>query len=244
MTKILLDTHIHTIVSGHAYSTIHECVEQAFLKNLDLIAITDHGPLLPGSTQIYYFGNLKSLPKKIKREKKTLEILYGVEANIISHQGDLDLPNSTLKQLDIVIASLHQPCIRNRTDNTEAMITTMENKYVNVLGHPNDPLYPFDIKKVVEKSRETNTIIEINNSSLSENNLRFGGTEVIKNILLECKKISWPVVLNSDAHFSYDIGELSLALDLLKEINFPDELILNTSLDLFKSFFSLKKNNK
>ncbi|MDR1150580.1 MAG: phosphatase [Clostridiales bacterium] len=241
MTKILLDTHVHTISSGHAYSTILECIDQAFLKKLDLIAITDHGPLLSGSTKIHHFGNLKSLPRKIKRENKILEVLYGVEANIINYSADLDLPNGILDQLDIIIASLHHPCIRSKGDNTDLIISVLENKRVNILGHPNDLQYLFDIKKVVDKAKETDTIIEINNSTLKQSNLRFGARDILKEILLECKKKSCYVILSSDAHFALDIAELDLAIDLLKEIKFPDDLVLNTSTELFKNVLNLKK---
>ena len=50
MLKYCLDTHTHTVASGHAYSTIHEMVEFAKQKGLSLLAITDHAPTMPGST--------------------------------------------------------------------------------------------------------------------------------------------------------------------------------------------------
>ncbi|MFW5991661.1 MAG: PHP domain-containing protein, partial [Halanaerobiaceae bacterium] len=52
--KIEVDLHMHTLNSGHAYSTITEMAKAAAGQNLKLIAVTDHGPLLPGGPHEYY----------------------------------------------------------------------------------------------------------------------------------------------------------------------------------------------
>ena len=159
--KFLLDTHCHTVASGHAYSIISEYVSEAQKKNLKLIAITDHAPKMPGSCQEFYFGNLKCLPHKFD----DLEVLYGAELNIIDYDGAVDLPEETLQKLDLAIASLHPPCITPLPDNTELIMKVMENPYVNVFGHLGDPRFLFDIERVVRHAKKTGTIIEINNSS-------------------------------------------------------------------------------
>lgn len=234
--KFLLDTHCHTISSGHAYSTISEYVKEAQKKNLSLIAITDHAPKMPGSCGEFYFGNLKILPHKFN----DLEVWYGSELNIIDYDGNLDLPESTIKYLDVVIASFHPPCLEPLADNTETIMKVMSNPYVDVIGHPGDPRILFDIPKIVAFAKETGTILEINNSSLNPNSTRFGGVEIIKEIINECKKISWPVIVGSDAHFHLNVANFDLAKELLKDM--PEELILNTSVDLFKKF--IRKNKK
>jgi Histidinol phosphatase and related hydrolases of the PHP family len=234
--KFLLDTHCHTISSGHAYSTISEYIKEAQKKNLSLIAITDHAPKMPGSCGEFYFGNLKILPHKFN----DLEVWYGSELNIIDYDGNLDLPESIIKDLDIVIASFHPPCLEPLTDNTETIMKVMSNPYVDVIGHPGDPRILFDIPKVVAFAKETGTILEINNSSLNPNSTRFGGIEIIKKIINECKKISWPVIVGSDAHFHLNVANFDLAKELLEDM--PEELILNTSVDLFKKF--IRKNKK
>lgn len=234
--KFLLDTHCHTISSGHAYSTISEYIKEAQKKNLSLIAITDHAPKMPGSCGEFYFGNLKILPHKFN----DLEVWYGSELDIIDYDGNLDLPESIIKDLDIVIASFHPPCLEPLTDNTETIMKVMSNPYVDVIGHPGDPRILFDIPKIVAFAKETGTILEINNSSLNPNSTRFGGVEIIKEIINECKKISWPVIVGSDAHFHLNVANFDLAKELLEDM--PEELILNTSVDLFKKF--IRKNKK
>src|SRR5512146_3220126 len=56
MLKIVADMHTHTIASGHAYSTVNELAHAAAAKGLAAMAITDHGPALPGGPHLYHFG--------------------------------------------------------------------------------------------------------------------------------------------------------------------------------------------
>ena len=70
-------------------------------------------------------------------------------------------------------------------------------------------------------------IIEINNHSFR---VRAGSDVNCKQIALLCKKYSVPVVLSTDAHFSQEVGEVPNSIRLMEEIDFPVELILNTSL--------------
>lgn len=234
--KYILDVHCHSVSSGHAYSTITENINYAKNIGLKLIAITDHAPKMPGSCTNLHFLNLNILPKKVN----DLEILTGVELNILDINGKVDLPNSILKSLDLKIASLHPPCITpsdNINDNTEAVINTMKNPLVNIIGHLGDPRYPINIDKIVKASLETNTLIEINNSSLSPNNTRSGGKDTILEILNTCKKLNVPIILGSDAHYHTYIGNFDNIIPLLNKCNFPEELIVNTSIEKFKNFY-------
>ncbi len=232
-----LDVHCHTISSGHAYSTVTECAKGAEENGLDLIAITDHAPKMPGSCSYLHFLNLNVIPDKLFG----VEILKGAELNILDKFGKVDLPEKLLQKLDVVIASLHIPCIKPMSydDNTAAMINAMKNPCVNILGHPGDPRYPFDIKKVVLAAKETNTAIELNNTSLSPNNGRYDGPDTMLEILRECKKQQVNIIFGSDAHFYTNVGNFSDVEKLTDEIDFPQELILNTDVDKFKKFIGI-----
>ena len=61
MIKDVMDTHTHTLASGHAYSTIRENVAAAARKGLELLAVTEHAPRMIGSSQLIYFQNLAGL---------------------------------------------------------------------------------------------------------------------------------------------------------------------------------------
>jgi len=229
---IELDPHCHTTASGHAYSTITENAAEAQRKGLKLIAITDHTPEMPGGAPVLHFANLRALPKIIEG----VEVLKGCELNILNANGEIDsaMTDDLLKELDVVIASLHPPCFPYATaeGHTNAVINTMENRFVNIIGHLGDSRYPFDIRKVISKAKETGVLIEINNASLNPSSFRFGGCEV--EIAKICKELEVMVVMASDAHFSTIVGEMSEAEKLLAEIGMPERLVANTSVEMFK----------
>ena len=91
--KYLIDTHTHTIASGHAYNTIDEMTRKAAQIGLPAIAFTEHTPKMPGSCGKLYFSNFKVLP----REKFGVRRLFGCEANIMDYDGTLDMPDTLLE---------------------------------------------------------------------------------------------------------------------------------------------------
>lgn len=81
--QFIADLHTHTIASGHAYSTVTENAHAAAQRGLKVLAITDHGPLMPGAPHPYYFGNLKVIPEYLYG----VRILRGIEANVTDRKG-------------------------------------------------------------------------------------------------------------------------------------------------------------
>ena len=239
--KYIIDIHTHTISSGHAYSTITENAYYANKKGLKMIAMTDHAPSMLGAPSKFHFNNLKIIPNKIY----DVEILKGAELNIIDFNGNIDLDEYSLKKLDITLASLHTPCINPGTieENTNAYIKACENKYITILGHPGDPRYPFYVKEVIDTCERTGTLIEINNASLRADGSRKGSEVLMKEIANECKKKSLPIILGSDAHFHTEVGDFSLCEKFLYEINFPEDLILNLSIEKFKDYIKNKRKD-
>jgi len=229
MMKILVDLHTHTVSSGHAYSTITENMKAASQKGLAIVAMTDHTPGIPGAPPVFHFDNLKVLPS----EMFGVKLLKGAEANIINYEGEIDLPQATLNGLDIVLASLHPPCIgfADKETVTAGIIKVMENPYVNIIGHPGDNRYPLDLEAVVKASKCTGTLLEINNASLKPGSFRPGVRENLIEMLGYCKAYEVPVVLGTDAHFHEDIGEFKEAIELLESLEFPAKLVLNTDPD-------------
>ena len=236
----VLDAHCHTVASGHAYSTVTELAVEAAQKGLQAIAITDHAPKMPGGAGYLYFYNLGKLPKMISG----VSILTGVELNILDEHGDVDLERSYYKRLTVVIAALHVPCFAPSTieQHTKAVINAMKNPLIKIIGHLGDPRYPIDISQVVQTAKETNTAIEINNSSLDpDNGIRVGGEKIVKEIALECKRQNVHVVMGSDTHFHTEVGELIHAQNLLEKIDFPHQLVLNSSLETFLNFLKRRQ---
>jgi Histidinol phosphatase and related hydrolases of the PHP family len=233
--KIAVDTHTHTIVSGHAYSTMKEMIIAAQEKGLEGLAITEHAPELPGSCGMYHFHNYRVVP----REYDGLKLLLGVEANIMNVHGEIDMPTDALEIQDIVIASMHTPCFEGVIEKeviTEAYVNVMKNPYVQIIGHPDDDRFPVDYDVLVQAAKDTHTLLEINNTSLSSTSFRKGAKENYKELLRKCKEHQVMMVMGSDAHIDLDVGNNTRSSALIEEYDFPEELIANTSYEKLKSF--------
>ena len=232
--KNLLDSHTHTLASGHAYNTITEMVQAASRKGLSLLAITEHAEMMPGSCNNIYFQNLKVLPHRMAG----IEVLYGVEANIMNYAGELDVPERILSQLDVVIASLHLPCIKpgTREVNTQAVLRAIENPLVDIIGHPDDGRYPLDYEKIVSAAREHHVLLELNNHSLDPSCARENTWENVQIMLKLCREYGVSIIMDSDAHWCEDIADCRYSPPLLQELDFPMELVVNRSVELYKSY--------
>ena len=228
MTPIM-DMHTHTMASGHGYSTLKENIEAAKKRGLRALGLSEHGPTMPGGPHVFFFSNYRCIP----REYDGLRLFCGVEANICDYDGGLDLEEGLLKQMDYVIASMHIQCCRPGTieENTKASILAMQNPHVTVLGHPDDSRYPLDREKLVRAAKETGTAIEINNSSLNPLAPRKNARDNIKELLYWCERYEAPVLLGTDSHICYTIGDFSEVRMVLEEAGFPKELVLNYNLD-------------
>lgn len=110
--RIELDTHTHTLASGHAYSTISEMIDAAAQKGLKLLGITEHAPAMPGSCKEFYFHNLKILP----RFQKGVELMFGVELNIMDYRGRVDLNE---RSNGVYRSSDCQACIRRASSRAQ-----------------------------------------------------------------------------------------------------------------------------
>ncbi|MCX7771710.1 MAG: phosphatase [Clostridia bacterium] len=237
--KLVADCHLHTISSGHAYSTINEYALEASEKGLELIAMTDHGPRMPGSAHIFHFHNLRVIPSCIH----DVEILKGIEGNVIDFDGSLDTDDVGLETLDVVISSFHMPCLKpgNKQDNTKALINSMKNKYVNIIGHPDDGRIDLDHEELVRAAAQMGVLIEVNNSSLRPISFRLGAEENYLRVLEACQKHGANIIVNTDSHIHYDVGEFDEALELIKKVGFPKELIANTSTERLKERLFLRR---
>ncbi|HHY65316.1 MAG TPA: phosphatase [Clostridiaceae bacterium] len=237
--KLVADCHFHTISSGHAYSTLYEYAKEAEQKGLKLIGMTDHGPRMPGGPHRYHFDNLKVIPGFLFG----VEIYKGIEANIIDFDGSTDTENMPLNEMDIVISSFHSPCLKPSTkeENTRAIIRSLDNKYVNIIGHPDDSRIPIDLTELVKAASETGALIEINNSSLRPTSFRQNARENYMTLLEECYKNKVYVIINSDAHIHTDIGASEEALELIKKAGFPEELVANTDLQKLKQKLAARR---
>ena len=236
MIRDVMDLHTHTIASGHAYNTILEMVKAAGKSGLKLLGITEHGPAMKGSCHPIYFRNLKVIP----RERDGITTLFGAELNILDEDGHVDLPEEILPAMDLCVASLHIPCFppKSLEENTNAYIHAMKNPYVNIIGHPDDPRYPIDLRAVVEAAKENHVLLEMNNSSLAPTSFRKATIEGYLKFLDLCKQYDQPILMGSDAHVDIDVGNHGYVADILEFAQFPEHLIINTDVEKVKPYLN------
>ena len=235
--NIALDVHTHTLASGHAFSTLQEMARAAADKGLQLLGITEHTPGIPGTCNLIYFRNLHVVPRRMYG----IELLLGAEINILDPQGNIDLDEFHLNKLDLRIAGIHSLCYTpgTREENTHGMVEVIRNPYIHIISHPGDGTAQLDFEPMVLAAKEHHTLLEINNSSLKPVRHKEEARGNNLELLRLCKRYEVPVILGSDAHISFDIANYEYALQLVGETEFPEELIMNTSVEKFKRYLSI-----
>lgn len=238
--RIIADTHTHTISSGHAHSTVLENAGEAARKGHRFLCITDHTKGIPGAPQDLYFS---ALPKVLPEAYNGVYLVRGCEVNVTDASGNLDLPGRLLERLDWVIASMHTPAYASETReaHTRAWLNVAANPLVDVMGHLGDERYDFDHEAVLSACKKYGKIVEINAHSFK---CRPGSPENCSDIAKWCLRLGVPVVASSDAHFAGNVGEVQASLDLLNEIGFPEELILNADAARFAAVLREKTGKR
>ena len=230
--KALFDLHTHTVASGHAFSTWNENVRSAKAHGLLAVGISEHAPMMPGSCHEFHFSNSKVLPKYYE----DMRIYNGVEANIMDYKGTIDVLPSFIEKVDYIIASLHKVCIEpgTSTENTNAYLEVMKNPYVKIIGHPDDSRYPIDYEELTIAAAENHICLELNNSSMHPLSARKNGRENILKLLTKCKEHGTMIIMGTDSHYDGQIGLFEESYKILEEVDFPEEQIINTSLENLK----------
>lgn len=233
-----VDSHIHTVASGHAYSTLAENVAAAATRSIKLVAITDHGPAMPNAPHYWYFKNMRVIPRIING----VGILRGVEANIINFKGEIDINNDTQQHLDIILASLHEPIITpaTRTLHTVGVIKAMASGRIDVFAHGGNPAFPIDVEEVAKAAAFYKVLVEINNSSFTTS--RPGSEKNCAALAEAVARHDGCLTFGSDAHIASRVGVFNECLTFIETIGFPEERILSSSGRRFVDF--LKEKNK
>jgi len=238
--QFVADLHVHTVASGHAYSTVKEIACAASEKGIAMIALTDHGPAMPGGAHAYHFSNQTAIPDHLFG----VRVLKGIEANAIDRNGKLDLDDFRLGKLDIVAVGLHTVCAPYGTikENTIMMLAAMQNPFVDVIVHPGNPEYLIDEEAVVKEAVRCGVALEVNNSSLTVS--RKGSLAHCDNIVGLAKEFGAKLIVGSDSHYCETVGEFSVAAELLRKNGISDEQVLNTSIERVLSHLNRRVNHR
>ncbi|WP_108947073.1 phosphatase [Shewanella halifaxensis] len=234
--KYLVDTHTHTVASTHAYSTLQEYIAMAKQKGIKLFATTDHGPDMADAPHFWHFVNLRVIPRVVDG----VGILRGIEANIKNDSGEIDFFGDYLAELDIVLAGFHEPVFAptNEATHTKALINCIKSGNVDIITHPGNPSYPIDIEAVAKAAAEYNVALEINNSSFLTS--RKGSEHNCLAIAKAVKNAGGLLVMGSDSHIAYSLGDFEQAMTIVEQAEFPQERLLNRSPEALLAFLSAR----
>jgi DNA polymerase (family 10) len=161
------DIHLHTEYSD-GQNTIEEIANACKDIGYKYCAITDHVGVI-GITNPMTLATIKKRKKAIEAASKKLNfpILNGAEVDI-KMNGEISATKEMLDELDIVIASIHQGFKRPKEQQTKRILKAMENKHVNIIGHPTGrfigerPGYELDFERVFRAAKDNNVFLEIN----------------------------------------------------------------------------------
>jgi DNA polymerase (family 10) len=212
------DLHMHSTWSNDGKNTIEEMARRCRERGYDYMAITDHSHYLRDGKLEAYFSEIEALNERLA----PFRILRGIELNIRAN-GELDMADETLSDFDWVMASLHTSFDKNPT---ERVLATMENPYVDCIGHlttrkinkrgPAD----VDVPRVVEKALETGTFLEINSQpdrlDLRDVDARHAGEAGLR------------LAVNTDAHEVRALDWMEIGVAQARRAWLTKDQVLNT----------------
>lgn len=162
------DIHMHTTYSDGAFK-LEEMIEAAIERQYQFICITDHSRSLAVANGLSIERLLEQNEKikKLNESYKEIDIYSGTEMDI-KPDGSLDYPDDVLKELDYVIAAIHQSFNQSEEEIMNRLRTACENQYVRHIAHPTGRIigrregYRPNIDELIKMARETNTVLELN----------------------------------------------------------------------------------
>jgi putative hydrolase len=239
--KIFADYHTHTIYS-HGKGTIQENVDEAIRKGLREVAISDHGP-----SHVTYGVRRKDVKKMrdeidaINEKTDEINVKLGMEGNIVSTDGKIDIDKEILKDLDVVLVGYHFGALPHRISdgfnihvnnvlakylpsvdrkarviNTKAVIEAVYNNKIDIITHPGSKAN-IDTAELAKAAAKRDTALEINSSHghLSVEYIQVAMKEGVK------------FVISSDAHRPQDVGNVKAGIDRATAAGLKAEQILN-----------------
>jgi DNA polymerase (family 10) len=204
------DLHVHTAWSD-GVNSIQEMATIAKREGLEYLAVCDHSETLRIAHGLSGDDLLRQLDEvhKVNGEIEEFTVLQGVEVNIKT-DGRLDIEDQILKEMDIVVASIHSGFKQSKEQVTHRLLSAIHNEYVNVIGHPTGRLihrrnpYQVDLAKVFEAASEQEVFMEIN---AFPNRLDLSGIHA-----QNAKESNVKLTIGSDAHSIDQLGFIELGV--------------------------------
>ena len=241
--QLWADFHTHTVYS-HGQGSVQENVQAAYKAGLRAVGITDHGPANlfgVGVRGLNMFARIRQDAQRAALATPGLQVLVGVEANVVGTNGQLDIPAWLQAELDIVLAGLHvlvrpqmywpaaQLAGKNLlarawqggrkaalVANTDALVAAVYKNRIHIVTHPGYRL-PVDTKELAKACAARNTAMEVNTSHPHNT------TDYVRLVFEAGAKL----VVNSDAHEPGRVGDLAAGQQLLKKADIPVCAVIN-----------------
>ena len=204
------DLHLHTKASD-GRSSLREMALAAKARGLDYIAVTEHSQR---ETQAHGLDSARLAKQlgeidRLNAELKGIAILKGIEVDILE-DGSLDLPDSVLAKLDVVVAAVHARFNLPRAQQTARILKALDNPYVSILAHPSGRLiderepYELDMQAVIRRAKARGIALELN-----AHPDRLDLDDVAARM---AKEEGARVAINSDAHSVNDFENLAFGV--------------------------------
>ncbi len=221
------DVHMHTVATD-GKNTIREMAEAAAAHGYEYIAITDHSKNLAmtnGLDDQRAFEHVQHIREVDAEMEGRIRIFPGIEVDILA-DGELDLSNDVLAQMDVVIGSVHSLFNQPKEQMTERVLRAIENPYLRILGHPTGRLllrrepFAIDLNAVCKRAAELGVAMEHNADparlDLCDRDLRLA------------KELGCRLVVNTDAHHITSFEKMRYGIRQLRRAWLTREDVLNT----------------
>jgi len=234
------DFHVHTNNSDGNDSLI-DMVAAAKNLGYEYVAITDHSQserIANGNSPEQMLEEIKKI-RELDKKTKGIKLFAGSEVDILP-DGSLDFEDEILKKLDIVVASVHSRFKSPEKEMTERICTALDNKYIDILGHPTGRLinrrepYQVNMKKVFESAVKNKVVLEINSQPDRMD---------LKDVhVKQAKDLGALFAINSDSHSASSLQLVEYGLAIARRGWLEKKNIANTQSlkDLHKFFRKIR----
>jgi DNA polymerase (family 10) len=226
LEQIRGDLHMHTTASDGA-NTLAEMVRAARARGYQYIAITDHSQSLKITNGLDEKRLRKQMAEidRLNARLKGFRVLKGSEVDILK-DGSLDFPDSVLRDLDVVICSVHSRFATPKAAQTERIIRAIENPHVTCVGHLTGrlllkrPGYELDVDRVLRAVKANGKALEINSSP--------DRLDISDETAMRARAMGIPLLINTDAHSVRELDFMRLGVQQARRGWQSAETVLNT----------------
>lgn len=220
------DVHMHTVETD-GRCTIEEMAEAAQARGYKYMAITDHSKNLAFANGLDDKRAIEHVQRirQANEHIQGIKILAGIEVDILT-DGELDLSDAVLAEMDIVIASVHSQFGQEPAKMTERLIRAIENPNTSLLGHPTGRLllrrdaYAFDMDAVLKAAAKHKVAMELNaypdRLDLNDRHLRMAKERGVK------------IVINTDSHHTSHLEKIRFGVLQARRAWLTKNDVLNT----------------